>query len=335
MTTHQSPSEAVTALPRVSEYLTTIRIETTAQTYRYMLGSFAIYLSSVKQVKADQIETWRDDAVMKFYQWMIRKEYKDATINASIAALKKYLTWLESQDILPFRLDKAMNRYRAVRSRVHFGIRHADPSVPKIVTYYDSIPLPSADEKHGQIKRLDILRARAIVHTLYASAGRVSEITSLTRDALRDGHLSECLITGKGNKDRMLLLTKEAQYAIAAYCRERDRIGDRFPSLFISHGRGYGNPIGRGTVWAIVKQAAAVLGIKGFAAPHAFRHYRAQQLLDEGMPLETLQALLGHADINLTRRVYAPNTSLAKIRSQLEHFGLDASEASERVQNLP
>lgn len=329
MTTHQSPSQAVIALPHVNEFLAGVQIETTAQTYRYYLGSFSIFVSSVKQAKADQIETWRDDVVMKFYQWLIRKEYKDATIIGFVSALKRYLTWLESQDLLPFRLDKAMNRFSAIRNRAHYGVRHADPDVPRIVTYYDDIALPPADNVRHMMKRIEILRARAIVHTLYASAGRASEIASLTRESLRDGHLSECMITGKGGKDRVLLLTKEAQRAIKAYCAERN---DNYPALFISHGRGYGQPIGRRTIWAIVKQAAIALGLQGFASPHAFRHYRAQQLLDSGMDITTLQALLGHADINLTRRVYAPNTSLAKMRSQLERYGVDAKTAVDRSQ---
>lgn len=325
MTIHQLPSEAVTALPLVNEFLASIQIETTANTYRYMLGSLSIFLSSIRQVKPNAIETWRDDMIAKFYGWLIRKEYQDATITASVAAAKRYLTWLDAQDALPFRLDKAVSRFKAIRQRGHYGVRHADSDVPRIVTYYDDIPLPSADDKRGRLRRLEILRARAVVHTLYASAGRASEIASLTREALRDGHLSECMITGKGNRDRILLLTKDAQRAIKAYCVERD---DAFPALFISHGRGHGQPIGRGTVWAIVASAAHALGLKGFASPHAFRHYRAQQLLDEGMDITTLQSLLGHADINLTRRVYAPNTSLAKMRAQLERYGIDAKTAS-------
>lgn len=327
MTTHQSSTQAVKALPCIDEYLSGLRNESTSNTYRYALGSLSIFLSSVKQVKPDRVETWRDDLIVKFYDWLIRKEYKDATVTVSLSATKHYLIWLESKDMLPFRLDKAISRFKAVRQRGHYGVRHADPDVPRIVTYYDGIPLPPLDDKHGRLKRLEILRARAVVHTLYASAGRASEIASLTRESLRDGHLSECIITGKGGKDRMLLLTKEAQQAIKAYCKERD---DAFPALFISHGRGHGEPIGRQTVWTIVKQAANALGIKGFASPHAFRHYRAQQLLDDGMDITTLQALLGHADINLTRRVYAPNTSLKKIRSQLEQYGISAKTAADR-----
>ena len=131
-------------------------------------------------------------------------------------------------------------------------------------------------------------------------------------------------ITGKGGKDRILLLTKDAQNAIAAYCRER---GDKFPGLFISHGRGAGRPLGRGTLWAVVKHAAKALNLYKGTSPHAFRHFRAQQLLHEGMDLDVLQAYLGHADISTTRRIYAPYTAVEKVRDQLETFGRSAREA--------
>jgi site-specific recombinase XerD len=203
--------------------------------------------------------------------------------------------------------------------------REPDPGIPRIVTYYDSIPLPPPDEKNGKRKRLNILRARAIVHTLYASAGRVSEVASLTREAVLDGRKSEVRITGKGNKDRLLLLTKEAQQAIAAYCRERE---DNYPGLFISHGRDVGKTLGRGTLWSVVKKAAKELGLFKGTSPHAFRHFRAQQLLHEGMDLDVLQAYLGHADISTTRRIYAPYTAVDKVRDQLETFGRSARDAA-------
>ena len=64
------------------------------------------------------------------------------------------------------------------------------------------------------------------------------------------------------------------------------------------------------------------------APPAAFRHFRAQQLLHEGMDLDVLQAYLGHADISTTRRIYAPYTAVDKVRDQLETFGQSAKDAA-------
>jgi integrase/recombinase XerD len=116
--------------------------------------------------------------------------------------------------------------------------------------------------------------------------------------------------------------------AIQAYIAERQ---DEHPGLFISHGRGYGKPLGRGTIWAVVKTAAKALGLHKSTSPHSFRHYRATQLLNEGMPLESVQAYLGHQDISTTRKVYA-HTKTAVLRDQLATFGRSPTEAVEDLE---
>jgi site-specific recombinase XerD len=311
----------------------------TAATYQFGLTCLAEFISDTHYIPPPPPYSalkLRDDVLLKFQQWLAKRRYAPASQENYISAVKRFLIWLDANDKLPagFQVGKAVNRLKAARGthRVAKAGREPDPGVPRIVTFYDEVPLPSPDEKNGQRKRLEILRARAIVHTLYASAGRVSEVASLTREMVLDGHKAEVRITGKGNKDRLLLLTKEAQQAITAYCRERDHASaDNYPGLFISHGRDPGKSLGRGTLWAIVKRAARALGLFKTTSPHAFRHYRAQQLLHEGMDLDVLQAYLGHADISTTRRIYAPYTAVEKVRDQLETFGRSAREAADEA----
>lgn len=305
----------------------------TAATYRFGLTCLATFIADTKYAPLPppySILNFRDDVLLKFQEWLIKRRYSPASQENYLAAVKRFLIWLDANDKLPggFQVGKAVNRLKAARGtrRLTKAGREPDPGIPRIVTYYDGIPLPSPDEKGGKRKRLDILRARAIVHTLYASAGRVSEVASLTREIVLDGRKSEVRITGKGNKDRLLLLTKDAQQAIAAYCRERE---DSYPGLFISHGRDVGKSLGRGTLWTVVKKAAKELGLFKGTSPHAFRHFRAQQLLHEGMDLDVLQAYLGHADISTTRRIYAPYTAVDKVRDQLETFGRSAKDAAQ------
>ena len=314
----------------------------TAEAYRYGLGRLAAFIAETKYMppappsRVHPISGLRDDVLLKFHEWMVDSKYAPPTRDNYIAAVKRFLIWLDANDRLPtgFQVGKAVNRLTAARGtrRSAKAGREPDPGLPRIVTYYDAIPLPSLPSPSGggsgaardRLERLKILRARAIVHTLYASAGRVSEVASLTREMVLDGRLSEVRITGKGGKDRTLLLTKDAQSAIAAYCRER---GDNLPGLFISHGRNAGKPLGRRSLWVVVKHAAKALRLYKGTSPHAFRHYRAQQLLHEGMDLDVLQAYLGHADISTTRRIYAPYTAVEKVRDQLETFGRSAREA--------
>jgi site-specific recombinase XerD len=80
-----------------------------------------------------------------------------------------------------------------------------------------------------------------------------------------------------------------------------------------------------------VKHAADQKGLTAWVSPHAFRHFRATQLLNEGMPLESVQAYLGHASPSTTRIVYA-HTKKDVLRDQLNTYGLSTREA---LQNTP
>jgi site-specific recombinase XerD len=334
---HPRKAYAASNIEYADQFLATLASSPhTASDYKYALGKLVefvadtAYLGSPSPALPFPIAGLRDDLLLKFDEWMIRLDYKLTTRNNYLAAVKRFLTWLDANDRLPaeFQFAKAVNRVRAAHGNKRNGkaAREPDPGIPRIVTYYDAVELPPADTPQNKLKRLEILRARAIVHTLYASAGRVSEVASLTREMALDGRAKEIRITGKGDKDRVILLTKEAQAAIAAYCRERN---DEYPGLFISHGRGAGKSLGRWTLWRVVKDATAALDLYKGTSPHAFRHYRAQSLLDEGMELTVLQVYLGHADVGTTRKIYAPHTDLGKVRSQLSRFGKSASEAAQ------
>ncbi len=309
----------------------------TVETYRHALKRLAEFIAETGYLPAPlphpiPVTGFRDDLLVAFHEWMVQKRrYSPATIQTYLAGVQRFLVWLDAHDRLApgFHLGKAQNRLRAARGRFRGPRATAhdpDPGLPRIVTYYDSLPLPEPTTRQNKLQRLKILRARAVVHTLYASAGRVSEVASLTREMVLDGRKREVRIEGKGGKERIILLTPEAQRAIADYLRERE---DNHPALFISHGRGAGKPLSRWTLWRIVKDAAKALGLYQGTSPHDFRHYRAQQLLHEGMDLDVLQTYLGHADISTTRRIYAPHTEIAKVRDQLETYGRSAAEAAE------
>ncbi len=301
----------------------------TVETYRQALDRLAFCLdemdasASASPYPIDRLE---DDLLVTFYDWMINvREYQPRTVAVYLAAVRRFLIWLDAHDRIPqtFSVSKAQNRLKAVQGKLRrpSEVAHAvDPDLPKIVTYYDRLALPAKGSK-----RLRLLRDRAIVHTFYASAGRVSEVASLTRAQVLDGRLDEVLIRGKGGKDRVILLTPEAQAAIATYCVERT---DKHSGLFISHGRNKGKSLGRWALWKVIKDAAKALELYQGTSPHDFRHYRARQLLHEGMDLEVLQVYLGHTDIATTRRIYAPYTALGKVKDQLATFGHSPAEAS-------
>jgi integrase/recombinase XerD len=336
-----SQDESPSTLEDLQErFLMTIQAPKTAATYRWAVTALLRFIEDTgyagfigKNQDLFPVGRLQDDVLEEFYYWLSNQYKSQQTVRTYLSAVRRFLTWLDARDLLPpdFQLGKAHSRLKAAqgaKARVPYKHRRVDPELPRVVTYYDELALPQGDDRQVRQQRLEILRARAVVHTLYASGGRVSEVASLTREMVLDGRLDEVHLLGKGGQPRVILLTQEAMRSMQAYIAERD---DDYPGLFISHGRGYGKSLGRGTMWAIVKKAAKALGLHKSTSPHSFRHFRATQLLNEGMPLESVQAYLGHQDISTTRKVYA-HTKTAVLRDQLDTFGRSPSESLEDLE---
>lgn len=297
----------VTLDPRAREYLNTIEAPRTRETNEYALKAFSAY--RVRGAPAPL--GWKAmtfEVVPQFDAWLREQGYADFSRRTYVACVVEFLRYALNQEWLPpeFSLERAMYRKRKQSKRASYPIPKPSPRIGEIITYYDNQPLPDVEGttplaiERARIKRLCLLRARAVVHVMYASAGRVSEIASLMRKQVQDGRSKEAIITGKGDKERFLFFTPEAQRAVQVYCGER---ADEFEPLFIAHARNRGARLTRSMLWKIVSDAAHTLGFE--AHPHDFRHYRASQLLNAGVRLEVIQEILGHSDIGTTRKVYA------------------------------
>jgi len=318
----------------VSDFLNSLHgSPRTSKTYATGLGAFQLFLTGLTPAgqpspTPPSLEMLNADVLARFYRWLMEREYSRFTVRTYLAAATAFLSYLFSQDLLPeeFSIEKARERLRQVSRPMPYPIPRPDPELPRVIQYYDSLSLPEGDSRQAYLARLRLLRSRAIVHTLYASAGRIAEVAALDRKDVADGRRSEAIVTGKGDRQRFIFLTPEAQQAIAAYVRARQ---DEYQPLFISHGRDYGTRLSGVSIWATVRQAARALGLE--VTPHDFRHFRACQMLDEGAPLEAIQDILGHADISTTRRVYAQYSKPA-IREIFARTTLTPDEALDRLE---
>jgi site-specific recombinase XerD len=157
-----------------------------------------------------------------------------------------------------------------------------------------------------------------LVNVLYSTAARLSEVLALNRSQVQHGRAQTATIIGKGQKPRTLHLMPYAQAAIRAYLTERT---DANPALFVSHSRNArGARLSQSGAHNVVKKAVIAQDCEPSLSAHDFRHYRATQLLREGMPLEVVQELLGHADISTTRGIYAPVLGVQVVRDWLENM---------------
>ena len=143
------------------------------------------------------------------------------------------------------------------------------------------------------------VRDRAMLHTMYASGLRVSELVNLDLGDvnLEDGFVG---VLGKGNKRRIVPLGAHARAAMAEY------LADVRPKWARSASRACfvtarGKAMTRQGFWAIVKKYARAAGITKPISPHKLRHSFATHLLAGGADLRSVQTMLGHADISTTQ----------------------------------
>ncbi len=290
----------------------------TLDTYRHALSAF---LNSKIPIDENTLQAF-DEYLnkRKYHKGGARHPYSKATRGLYIAALRRFLEWLDAHDRLPpWTRAKAEARLKASRSRQpRIGARHRIPDdrLHEMITFYDDLPEPAGRDAHRL--RLELYRNRALLHGLWDSAARVSELLSLTRAQVADGQVDRVIVAGKGQKERYIFFTRESQAAIRAYCRLRD---DPYPGLFISHRRDKGAKLSRVSAWNIVKRAARGSGLTGMVSPHMIRHARATQLVNEGMPMESVQLVLGHESIATTQTYYA-KLKADVVKAQLDEYGL-------------
>ncbi len=151
--------------------------------------------------------------------------------------------------------------------------------------------------------REDIRQIRdvAVLETLYATGMRISEIIDLDRSVYVP-EIEYIMVTGKGNRERLVPLGSYAIAAIDRYIKQsRPQLAEgkkECNRLFITR-RGTG--FSRSGMWKLIRGYILKAGIRKKVTPHTFRHSFATHLLEGGANLRVVQELLGHASINTTQ----------------------------------
>ena len=157
----------------------------------------------------------------------------------------------------------------------------------------------SAVELEKLIRSAKSLRDRAIIHFLGATGCRISEMTGLNRDAV-DLEKMECVVKGKGKKQRTVYLDDVAAMTLKDYLMTRT---DEEEALFIRPGnKRYEN----GGVRAMLKRTAKRAGVEN-VHPHRFRRTLATDLARHGMPIQEIASIMGHSKLDTTMKYVVMN----------------------------
>lgn len=143
-------------------------------------------------------------------------------------------------------------------------------------------------------------RNKAIIETLYGSGLRVSELVNMKLSDIQT-ELAFIKVTGKGNKQRLVPVGREALKHILIYKTSvRPTIKIQKGSEDILFLNRFGRQLSREMIFMIVKQLAKAAGIKKNVSPHTLRHCFATHLIEGGADLRAVQEMLGHESITTT-----------------------------------
>lgn len=239
-------------------------------------------------------------------------------LTADAAAIRAYLQQLSEAGLAAATIARRLSALRQFHGFLYAeGHRGEDPTVtlkgprktmriPKVLTLEDVDRLLKAAESgiaeaKTPAARLASLRLAAQVELLYATGLRVSELLALPAASIhaKRDHL---VVRGKGNKERIVLLTDAARQAVERYRAAMDGRKGREPSRFLFPAEGATGHLARQVFARDLKRLAgrASIAVESLT-PHGMRHAFATHLLQNGADLRIVQQLLGHADIATTQ----------------------------------
>lgn len=170
------------------------------------------------------------------------------------------------------------------------------------MTDYDLEKLKNACEK---LPEKESVRDMALLYFFTSTGCRVSEVCNIK---IKDVNLVQkiCTVTGKGKKQRPVMLTDKAVYRLKLYLNTRSGLCDNSP-LF-AHIRGKETPITKDGVRVILNKLKKQVGVENVTC-HSFRRYYATELRKRNVNIQMIASSLGHANLNQINRYSLYNNS--------------------------
>ncbi len=268
------------------------------------LAQFITYLATERNVSSHTLTAYRAD--LEQFRDFVRREKGEAVAVEDVDHLliRRYLAKLHT-DHAKSSIGRKLAAIRAFfRHLLRTGRLAKNPA--------ELVTTPKRDKKvpfHLNIDEVTALveaprqdaplslRDRAILETLYSCGIRVSELTGLN---VGDLDLEEGVVRvlGKGGKERIVPVGRQAREAVAAYLAARNRPPYDAPLLVNARG----GRLTRRSVGRIVDKYILRIAAMKKVSPHTLRHTFATHMLEGGADLRAIQELLGHASLSTTQK---------------------------------
>ncbi len=255
----------------LEEFLSAKRIEGCSnKSLNYYRKTITAALDSIgkgiKHITTDDLRAYLTD-------YQAEKKSSKVTIDNIRRILSSFFSWLEDEDYI---IKSPVRRIHKVKTSKTIKETYTDENLELM--------------RDNCVE----LRDLAMIDMLASTGMRVGEMVLLNRNDI-DFNERECVVVGKGDKERMVYFDARTKLHLQSYLASRT---DSDSALFVS----LRSPHKRLTIGAIelrLREMGRKLGINK-VHPHKFRRTLATMAIDKGMPIEQLQRLLGHQRIDTT-----------------------------------
>lgn len=268
----------------VELFLSAKRIEGCSErSLKYYMATIETMLDELKK---DVRHIVTDDIRGYLTEYQKKKKSSKVTIDNIRRILSSFFSWLEDEDYI---LKSPVRRIHKVKSGTNIKETYSDEAL--------ELMRDSCTE----------LRDLAIIDILASTGMRVGEMVLLNRNDI-DFNERECIVVGKGNKERVVYFDARTKIHLQNYLNSRC---DDNPALFVSLRAPY-ERLQIGGIEVRLRDHGKKLGLQR-VHPHKFRRTLATMAIDKGMPIEQLQQLLGHRKIDTTLQYAMVKQSNVKI----------------------
>lgn len=282
--TLEEKSKEISGENLVESFLSAKKIEGCSEkTLKYY---YATIQSMLDEIKKDVKHIVTDDIRRYLTEYQANKKSSKTTIDNIRRILSSFFSWLEDEDYI---LKSPVRRIHKVKTGANIKETYSDEAL--------------------EIMRDNCVELRdlAIIDMLASTGMRVGEMVLLNREDV-DFNERECVVFGKGNKERIVYFDARTKIHLQNYLSKRK---DNNPALFVSLKAPY-DRLKIGGVEVRLRNFGKQLGLNK-VHPHKFRRTLATMAIDKGMPIEQLQKLLGHSKIDTTLQYAMVKQSNVKI----------------------
>ena len=252
--------------------------ERTIQYYKVTIRHFLKLITEpIRKITTEQIRQYLVD-----YQAI--NNCSKVTVDNVRRNVSSFFSWLEEEDYI---LKSPMRRIHKIKTT---------KTVKNTIT----------EEIERLRDQCDCKRDLAIIDLLYSTGMRVGELVRLNIEDI-DFNERECIVLGKGDKERRVYFDAKTKIHLQDYLANRS---DTNPALFVSLDAPY-NRLQISGVEVRLRMLGRSLGIERIH-PHKFRRTMATRAIDKGMPVEQVQKILGHSQIDTTMQYAIVNQNNVK-----------------------